>query len=256
MSTPQAAVAILHAREPEESILLIRRAERESDPWSGHWSLPGGKCEPGDADLLETALRELAEECSIVLPRNCLHCALPPMQARRRTPPFLVVAPFVLDIAHQLPATADPEEAVEARWVPLAVLTDPAHHHLSPVPGMPRNVVFPSIDLNGVPLWGFTYRLLSDWLGTAGQPQDGDVPLARELSDFLVSRGLRMRREWNAGSMELEGRIPVAEVLEHLAVPRSEVPRISRVEVRPDGIRLTGLALQDYWIRSVTPACA
>jgi hypothetical protein len=76
------------------------------------------------------------------------------------------------------------------------------------------------------------------------------------LAEFLRSRGLLIRRDWNSGSMELEGRIPVSEVLQHLAVPRSEVPRISRVEVRPDAIRLTGLALEDYWIRSVTPVSA
>jgi 8-oxo-dGTP pyrophosphatase MutT (NUDIX family) len=50
MAEPDAAVAIVHARGAADSVLLIRRAEREADPWSGHWSFPGGRREPEDRD--------------------------------------------------------------------------------------------------------------------------------------------------------------------------------------------------------------
>jgi len=60
---PQAAVAIVSARQPRESVLLIRRSERGDDPRSGHWSFPGGRRDPEDPDLLHTALRELEGEC-------------------------------------------------------------------------------------------------------------------------------------------------------------------------------------------------
>src|SRR5512133_3644657 len=98
MAEPEAAVAILHAREPEESVLLIRRAEREGDSWSGQWSLPGGRRDSGDVDLLHTALRELEEECGIRLRRAELEAALPERLARRRVGPFLLVAPFVFRV--------------------------------------------------------------------------------------------------------------------------------------------------------------
>ena len=58
-------------------VLLMRRAERADDSWSGQWSLPGGRREPGDLDLVETALRELEEECGIRLGRDQLEQALP-----------------------------------------------------------------------------------------------------------------------------------------------------------------------------------
>jgi hypothetical protein len=30
---------------------------------------------------------------------------------------------------------------------------------------MPPDMQFPGIELNGVPLWGFTYKLVTNWLG-------------------------------------------------------------------------------------------
>jgi len=67
-----AAVAIILTPQPD-SILLIRRADRSGDPWSGHMALPGGRREAGDSDLAGTAIRETAEEVGIRLRPEDLH---------------------------------------------------------------------------------------------------------------------------------------------------------------------------------------
>ena len=172
MADPEAAVALVRARAPEESILLIRRTERVGDPWSGHWSLPGGRREPEDPDLLHTALRELAEECAILLTVDQLETALPATSVGRLLGPRMLVAPFVFTIERELPTIADPEEAVEAQWIPTRVLRDPARRAIHSVPGMPPERQFPGIELNGVPLWGFTYKLVTDWLGVKSSLPD------------------------------------------------------------------------------------
>jgi 8-oxo-dGTP pyrophosphatase MutT (NUDIX family) len=62
-----AVAAILRPNAGETEVLLIRRAERAGDPWSGHMAFPGGHQEPGDPDSYATALRETLEEIGLDL---------------------------------------------------------------------------------------------------------------------------------------------------------------------------------------------
>ncbi len=264
VAEPEAAVAIVRARKPKESILLIRRSEREDDSWSGHWSFPGGRRDHEDPDLLHTALRELEEECGIRLGREHSEEALVPVLARRRTGPFVLVAPFVFGVDGELPTVVDHREAVEAVWVPLDVWRDPAQHSLRCVPGLPIDWLFPAVDLNGTPVWGFTYRLTADWLGLLSKQspvEQAGFEIARSVLDFLLSQGLKLKRGWEdrmeqPGTGErraakvavLEGAIPVAPVIARFAAPRELFPRLSILEIRPDYIRMVGLEFEEYLI--------
>ena len=58
----EAAVALVIRAGTDLDVLLIKRAEHEHDPWSGHMALPGGRWEPGDLGLQHTATRETLEE--------------------------------------------------------------------------------------------------------------------------------------------------------------------------------------------------
>ncbi len=252
MAEAEAAVAIVHAQGPEESVLLIRRAVRDGDPWSGHWSLPGGRRDPEDHDLLDTSLRELDEECGIRLERAQLETALPPMIARRPAPPYLLVAPFVFRIAERIHAVADPREAVEARWIDLSTLRDPRSHALQCVPGRPECDLFPGINLDGTPLWGFTYRLLCDWLalgprsGSAGQ---ASLDFATCVLRFVLDSGLTLVENWALRVAVVRGTLPDEAVLARFSRPSQEIPPVNRLEVRPDGIRIAGLNFEEYRIR-------
>ena len=265
MAEPEAAVAIVHARSledgPAESVLLIRRTEREGDPWSGHWSFPGGRREPRDHDLVETALRELAEECGIILGRERLDASLPPAMAGRRVGRVMIVAPFLFRAPAELPTTLDPDEAAEAVWVPLSFLRDPTRHCLTPVPRLPPGRIFPAIELNGVPLWGFTYRVITEWLGLHSRVAYGEQPgfqAASLLLDFLLAEGMELRYGWIDSAEDphpvrvagVKGAIPVAAVLAHLALPGNQIPPVSSLEIQSDEIRVLGLGQEEYEIEA------
>jgi 8-oxo-dGTP pyrophosphatase MutT (NUDIX family) len=255
MAQPEAAVAIVHAREPEESVLLIRRTEHPDDPWSGHWSFPGGRCETSDSDLIHTALRELAEECGIHLSRENLEAALPPTSAGRRVGRVITVAPFLFRTATAMPTVLDPHEAADSLWMPLSVIRDPARHCLRSVPRLPKEMAFPAIELNGTPLWGFTYRVIAEWL-RLHTGDDSGFAAARTLLEFLLARGLTLDQAWHErGRVQRAtvcGAIPVTEVLDRLSITVNQIPALSLLEVRPTSIRVVGLSQEDeYVIESV-----
>src|SRR6185295_3323821 len=62
-----AVAAILRESATDLEALLIRRAEREDDPWSGHMAFPGGRRGAADRDIEETARRETLEEIGLDL---------------------------------------------------------------------------------------------------------------------------------------------------------------------------------------------
>ncbi len=256
MTEPDAAVAIVQAHGQRRSILLIRRAEREGDSWSGHWSFPGGWSHAGDRDPLCTAIRELEEECGVRLAREQMDLALPHTLARRKVGRYVLVAPFVFRVEEEFATILDRREAVEALWVPLSLLLDPARHALRPVPGRPAEMLFPTVDLNGVPLWGFTYRLITDWLelGSRRQPRElGGFEDASLVLRFLLSQGLAETRGWedrpDGGKWaEVAGPIPVEAVLSHFGGAGQGFPTMNCLEARPDYVRVAGPAWEEYFI--------
>lgn len=156
---PQAAVALLLVSEPDR-LLLIRRADRAGDPWSGHLALPGGRHHPDDVDLLATAIRETAEETGIVLQREWCRAELDDLVPRTPTLPPILVRPFVFLVPSAI-APGLSNEVAHAAWLPIAsLLADGVRRpHTIEIRGEPR--VVEGYHLPEGFLWGMTERILT-----------------------------------------------------------------------------------------------
>ena len=161
-----AAVAIILTPDPD-SILLIRRADRTGDPWSGHMALPGGRRELTDPDLTTTAMRETAEEVGIYLDVQALAGTLDDVVPRTPVLPPIAVRPFVFVLDQRLPLTLSPEVA-SASWITLERLLRADTHHpvRLEVAGQSRQVQ--AYQLDDAMIWGMTERILTSFLTQVG----------------------------------------------------------------------------------------
>lgn len=158
-----AVAAIVHDRSGTPEILFIKRAQRASDPWSGHMAFPGGRRDKTDASLLETATRETREEIGIDLARIARPIArLPDVLPYTRMPHDLTVTAFVfvLESPFDPKMLALNEEVAGVLWAPLenVLANEPATQFRFQRDGF--DLMLPALDVNGEVVWGLTYRML------------------------------------------------------------------------------------------------
>ena len=167
--TRRAAVALI-LRTSERGLLellMIRRAEYEGDPWSGHIALPGGREEPCDRSLEDTVIRETREETALDLARDGLIFGrLDDLGPRSAPLPPITISPFLVAYGATGIVTLSPEVA-EAFWVPVEALRDPraSREIVLELTGGPRRV--PSFEHEGRIIWGLTERILRQFLSLA-----------------------------------------------------------------------------------------
>jgi 8-oxo-dGTP pyrophosphatase MutT (NUDIX family) len=122
----RAAVAIM-VREGDAAteMLMIRRATREGDPWSGHMGFPGGRRDPGDSSNFSCAVRETREEIGVDL--NQWGAPMGELSdvntGWRKDRPEMLVTPFIFQVT-DLPELTLNHEVDDVVWVPLYFLLD------------------------------------------------------------------------------------------------------------------------------------
>ncbi len=151
---------------PSPRVLLMKRAVRQGDPWSGHISLPGGGYHAHeDESLLETAIRETHEELGFRLTRDQLLGNLTALGPRNAGPMPIEVTPFVFR-TELAPEVIVGPEALSAFWLPLDLALLGALDKPFVYPD--SQLTFPSWDFEGHVIWGLTRRILDDLIAAAG----------------------------------------------------------------------------------------
>ena len=163
----RSAVAMIlreHLGSPE--ILMIKRAEHDGDPWSGHMAFPGGRMEPGDRHGLDVAKRETLEEIGLDLDHSerCIGrlsdlMAHPVLLGRRP----MVVTPYLFRLEREVEFSPNYEVA-EVIWVPMDFLVDHGNRETMQWKRDKVPIPMPCYYYRGRCIWGLSLRMLDELL--------------------------------------------------------------------------------------------
>lgn len=139
----------------EVTVTLARRTERVPHH-KGQICFPGGSRDPGDRDLLATALREAEEEMGI----RSEDVELLGAMERVPTVTGFCIQPFVVRIARDARFHLDGFEVAETFDAPLSAFTDFSRYRTATTTflGKPYMVYF--LDYGRFTIWGATARIL------------------------------------------------------------------------------------------------
>jgi len=139
----------------EPAVVLARRTERVPHH-KGQICFPGGSRDPGDRDLLATAVRESEEELGIRAADVELMGAMEPVP----TVTGFFIQPFLARIPADARFLLDDFEIAEVFEAPLSVFTDLSRYRAAETIflGKPYHVYF--LDYGPNTIWGATARIL------------------------------------------------------------------------------------------------
>ena len=196
---PAAVLVLLGAGARGPEVLFAERAATlRTHP--GQIAFPGGAADPGDTDLVDTALREAEEEVGVRRDGVEVLGLLPP--AHVAVSGFDVTAVVAWWRAPGLVRAVDAREVASVPVVPVAELTDPANRATV---RHPLGYTGPAFEVAGHLIWGLTAHLLDGVLELAGWQRPWDT--ARELpipARYLTDRS-RTRRGGPGAPTDLGG---------------------------------------------------
>jgi 8-oxo-dGTP pyrophosphatase MutT (NUDIX family) len=153
----------------EEEVLIITRAERKDDPWSGQAAFPGGMAGPTDGSFEETARRETAEEVGIDLSNGAVFLGY--MRELNTRMGDIEVVPSVYHLEAPAAVTLSGEVA-SYKWVRLEDLAAMEARSTFVLHRGGLEIRFPSLVHQGLVIWGLTERILSAIIRKSGKDED------------------------------------------------------------------------------------
>lgn len=157
----EAAVLIALYEDKDQNIILplIKRNEYDG-VHSGQISLPGGKTEIGDSNLIQTALREAEEELNIKAGKSQVLGEMTPVYI---PPSNFIVQPVIAWLNKEPELIRQESEVSEILKVPISKLLDPASRMIRNIPHREYKIIdVPCFYIDKNIIWGATAMILSE----------------------------------------------------------------------------------------------
>lgn len=164
--TRSAVAAILREAGQGVELLLVQRARRVGDPWSGDMAFPGGRQQTEDRHSLDIAIRETAEETGIVLDgRECIGRLSDVVTRKHEHWRPMVVTPWLFRFPDSQEWDLN-RELVDRVWMPLALFADKRQRQYMIWRVGPMRLRVPVYRHEGYKVWGLTLMMIDGLLAT------------------------------------------------------------------------------------------
>ena len=157
---PSAVLVLLLEKDGQSHVLFTRRSDNV-EHHKGEISFPGGTVHPEDSDLLDTALREGAEEIGLAPGDVTILGGLDDIST---VSTGFVITPYVGIIPYPYPFQINEEEVAELVLVPLRVLVEERCRKASQVTWGEKEITPHDFHYQGQIIWGATARILKQFL--------------------------------------------------------------------------------------------
>ena len=137
--------------------LLIKRAERDGDPWSGQVAFPGGKMDAKDRSVLDAAIRETREEVGVDLREDAKLLGF--FGSFRTHTGTMDVVPVVFQMKHRVDLKLN-QEVSSCVWVTLGSLQEPSARSTYRFASGNLKSDLPAIKVGHYVIWGLTLRMI------------------------------------------------------------------------------------------------
>ena len=154
---PEAAVLMPFVDQPDPELILTVRAQG-MPTHAGEVAFTGGKRDPGDRDLLHTALRESHEEVGLAQREVEVIGQLSPLASRFG----MKVTPFVGVVRAGVDLIPEPGEIETIFQVPLSFFLEEEPELSPPIDFYGRRLCMPSYYYEDKRIWGLTAFMILD----------------------------------------------------------------------------------------------
>ena len=189
LDMPEAAVliALTHSATKEPEIIFTRRSSR-LNTHSGEVAFPGGKRDPEDGDLSQTALRESHEEIGLASEQVDLIGSVGDVVSRFG----IKVTPFVGVVDSEVELVANPDELDRIFRVPVSYFLETDTLRIDELRYRQMTFHVPAWQYGEYQIWGLTAIMLVEFLNVS---LGADIPLnVPHTQGNQIEKGLWSRR--------------------------------------------------------------
>ncbi len=160
--TRSSVATVLRDYSGELQVLLIKRAQKAGDRWSGHIAFPGGREQQEDRNIRETAIRETSEEIGLGLSTdNYIGRMSDVMTLAHGTRKPMVVSPYAFKLEGDPRFTIN-HEVDQVIWLPVSFLADKRNRETMVWEKKGMSVKLPCYFYGEHRIWGLTLKMLDE----------------------------------------------------------------------------------------------